>query len=158
MANAAQVSFTFFADSPDEQDRTFRSNLLRLDRPRQRDQRSESTTVVRDSGRKQPVAGSNDRELRPRCEHSVMLRADNTQRRSRSAFDQSETAALFIDLYVGETQSRKLLCEILSTLAFTKRRCGDRTDPDLFIRDCLGGCMEETERTLHFCRGQQRAK
>src|SRR5688500_19585323 len=141
MANAAQVAFTFFADSPDEQDRTFRSNLLRLDRPRQRDQRSESTTVVRDSGRKQPVAGSNDREISARCEHSVKVSADNKQRRSRSSFDQSETVALFIDLNVGETQSRKLLCEILSTLAFSIRRCGDRTDPDLFIRAYFRHCI-----------------
>ena len=150
MANAAEVSFTFFTNCTDEQDRSFGLDLLILNRLRKRDQSDEPTTVVGDARRKQSFAGSHNREVCFGSEHGIEVRTDDEQGRLRSSLAQSETVAFFVDLDFSQTKLGKLLAQIFSALSFAKRACRNRTDPDLFIRDCVCVSLKETESSRHF--------
>src|SRR5256885_6053747 len=90
MPHASQVSLALFTNSADEQNRTLSHDSFGLNRLSQGDQRYEAATVVGDSRREQSVITPHDGKIRVLRKHCIEMRADDNQRRLRSAFDQSD--------------------------------------------------------------------
>src|SRR5690348_15204027 len=80
MTNAAQISFTLFADCSYKQQRTLNRYSLVLNGLGVRDEGRESTAVIRDSRRIQFLIAFDDREIRVFWKYCIEMCADDDER------------------------------------------------------------------------------